>query len=99
MGRAVPSIPFLPEAADPPPWFRVTPNRGVPAVLFRLDCTDVLAVPADVVAFGLPERVPAFGFVDVFVFDSARPVGHSDLPLQLPRVWNSFTDVSLAVIR
>jgi hypothetical protein len=69
MGRAVPPIPFLPEAADPPPWFRVTPNRGVPVVLFRLVCTDVLAVPADVVALGLlPERVPAFGFVDVFVF-------------------------------
>jgi hypothetical protein len=69
MGRARPPIPFLPEAADPPSWFRVTPDRGVPVVLFRLVCTDVLALPVDVVAFGLlPERVPAFGFVDVFVF-------------------------------
>jgi hypothetical protein len=68
----MPPIPFLPEAAEPPRWFRSTPDRGVPAVLFRLVCTDVLAVPADVVAFGLlPERVPAFGFADAFVFDVA----------------------------
>ena len=69
IGRAIPPIPCLPDAAEPPRWFKAAPAAGVPAVLFRRALTDVLAVPADVAAFGLrPERVPALGFPSAFVF-------------------------------
>ena len=68
----MPPIPCLPDAAEPPRWFTVTPTAGVLAVLFRRAFTDVLAVPADAAAFGLRlERVPAFGFARAFVFDDA----------------------------
>jgi hypothetical protein len=61
--------PLLPDAAEPPRWFKVTPTTGGPAVLFRRAFTDVLAVPADAAVFGLrPEFVPAFGFACAFVF-------------------------------
>jgi hypothetical protein len=72
IGRAMPPIPCFPDADEPPRWFKVTPTAGVPAVLFRRDFTDVLAVPADEAAFGLrPERVPASGFACPFVFAPA----------------------------
>jgi hypothetical protein len=72
IGRAMPPIPCLPDAPEPPRWFKVTPPAGVPAVLFRRAFTDVPAFPADAAVFGLrPECVPALGFVDAFVFADA----------------------------
>ena len=72
IGRAMPPIPCLPDAPEPPRWFKVSPTAGVPAVLLRRAFAEVPAFPADAAAFGLrPERVPALGFVDAFVFADA----------------------------
>jgi hypothetical protein len=72
IGRAMPPIPCVPDADEPPRWFKVTPTAGVPAVLFRRPFTEVLAVPADAAAFGLrPDRDPALGFACAFVFAPA----------------------------
>jgi hypothetical protein len=72
IGRAMPPIHCLPDAAEPPRWFKVVPTAGVPADLFRRAFTDVLAVPADAAVFGLRlERVPALGFACAFVFADA----------------------------
>jgi hypothetical protein len=70
IGTAVPPIPRLPETAERPPCVIVTPTLGVPAILFRLAFTEVLALPADPVAACLRlDRVRALGLGYVFVFD------------------------------